>query len=267
MNFKVISRNRQILGEGLSIQRDDSHIFWVDIIGNALTRMDLFSGKQTNVTIFKFPSCTFCDDKNEVFVAHQGGISLMDRDFKSSKKCVEWFDSESGLRCNDGTMDEYGNIWMSTMSVSHEKNCASIWFWNRRSHPKLVVDNLTIPNSIAVDTHRARLYFADSYTNVIYRANYSIRDGSLGSIREFHKSQVGTPDGSTLDKYGNLWNTRWGGGCVLKISPGGIEQLQIMTPVQWPTSCVLSKDEKTLFFTSAAESSESLEGHTFKLSL
>ena len=266
-SFSILSYNRQILGEGLSSSKDNKQVFWVDITGNRLTRKNLLSGDEDYFTNFRFPSCTFFDDKSRLFVAHQGGLSIVNSNFSSSIDCVDWFEQDSGLRCNDGAMDKDGNIWISTMAISHEPNCASIWFWDQKSKPKLVVDNLTIPNSIVLDSERRRLYFADSYNNTIYYGIISDVDNHIRTIKEFHKSKIGTPDGSTIDREGNLWNARWGGSCILKISPQGDEELKVPTPFMLPTSCVLVEQESNIIVTSAKQDGDEIGGHTIKLSL
>lgn len=265
--FSIISSNRQILGEGLSHHDDHQQACWVDIIGDLVTRKNLLTGQEDYFSKFRLPSRTFIDKRRRLFVAHQGGISLVKSDFSSSIDCVDWFEKDSEIRCNDGAMDRDGNIWISTMSILHEPNRASIWFWNRKSKPKLIIDDLTIPNSIVLDSERRRLYFADSQNNTIYYGILSDRDSRISKIKEFHKSKVGTPDGSIMDGKGNLWNARWGGSCILKISPQGNEELKIMTPFKLPTSCVLVEQESSLIVTSAQHEGDSLGGYTIKMRL
>jgi sugar lactone lactonase YvrE len=168
MEFSRISNSVTSLGEGISINRNKGRLNWVDISEGKVFCNSLVTGK-TEINIdFVLPSCTFQDGKNGVYISHVGGISKIDFEHRTKENCVSWFDIDCGLRCNDGTIDLNGNIWISTMSISHEKNMGKIWFWNLKDKPKLIIDNLTIPNSIAFDSKRKRLYFADSSKNTIY---------------------------------------------------------------------------------------------------
>ena len=265
MQYTIISNTQSVLGEGISLRPNTSEISWVDITENQVHWKNWESGEMGSLSDFESPSCTFSDGKSGIFVSHLGGIAWLDRNYRNSKSCTSWFTKDSGLRCNDGKMDAAGNIWISTMSVSHLEHQGAIWFWDRKSKPTLVVDNLTIPNSIAVDEMRNRLYFADSHEGVIYSAQLATNRDSIISTREFYRSDSGVPDGSTLDLEGNLWNTRWDGSAIHKISPSGIVEYEFSTPFERPTSCTFGADSGELFVTSAAKQGDSLGGHTVRI--
>jgi len=267
MDYKVISSSQATLGEGISKKSSKSEIAWVDITGNKVHWKNLITGKEGTLTDFQLPSCTFSDHKGGMFISHVGGIDWVDSKYQNRQACTSWFSKDSGIRCNDGKMDKYGNIWISTMSVSHLENHGSIWFWDRKSKPILVVDNLTIPNSIAIDNLRNRFYFADSQKNIIYAGKLLSSRNQVNSICEFHKSIDGEPDGSTLDNEGNLWNARWGGSKIIKINSNSEVEFQLLTPFTRPTSCVFSRDEKQLFVTSALAQDDLVGGKTIMFNM
>jgi sugar lactone lactonase YvrE len=267
MQYEIISNTRSTLGEGISIRPNKPEVSWVDIEGNKVFWKNLDSGKSGVLLDFEYPSCTFSDGDSGVFISHLGGIDWVDMNYQNRQVCTTWFPNNSGLRCNDGKMDRDGNIWISTMSISHLSNQGSIWFWDRKSTPRLVLDNLTIPNSIAVDEGRNRVYFADSAKNTIYQGNASEISPGINSIETFFFSKDGIPDGSTLDSYGNLWNTRWDGSSVFKISWQG-EVLEVLdTPFLRPTSCVFSHNKNELLVTSASVESDLKSGHTVRIAI
>ena len=265
MHYRVISKSQSMLGEGISIKPNKSVISWVDIEGNKVHWKSLETEDEGCLTGFQFPSCTFSDENSGVFISHAGGIDWVDINYQNRTSCITWFPSDSGLRCNDGKMDAEGNIWISTMSISHLENQGSIWFWDRKSKPILVMDNLTVPNSIAIDNSRNRVYFADSNKGAIYFGELSTRRNSFTATHEFYRSNQGVPDGSTLDPEGNLWNTRWDGSAILKISPAGVVGLEVPTPFARPTSCVFGKNVNELYVTSAAKQNDPLGGSTVRI--
>jgi sugar lactone lactonase YvrE len=264
INFELLSNSRAELGEGISITQSKNQIMWVDILGNRVFTKNLGTEKEQVFTKFLHPSCTFPDGENGFFISHSNGISWVDFQGRNLQHCVSWFSSDSGLRCNDGTMDGNGNIWISTMSTEQLKNKGTIWFWNRKSKPIKIIDNLTIPNSIAVDHERKRLYFADSLDHSIYFLDIK-SEGHMGSLNDFYTSSLGVPDGSTLDSEGNLWNTRWDGSSIIKITPDGNLDLKISVPFARPTSCIFGKSTNQLYVTSATFPDDKNSGYSVSL--
>jgi sugar lactone lactonase YvrE len=97
------------------------------------------------------------------------------------------------------------------------------------------------------------VYFADSLDNTLYQ--YFIRaDGNLDpALVWFGPHERGVPDGSAMDAEGYLWNARWDGSCLLRLTPDGQVDRVIELPISRPTSCVFGgEDLKTLYITSAA---------------
>jgi sugar lactone lactonase YvrE len=56
-----------------------------------------------------------------------------------------------------------------------------------------------------------------------------------------------------MDSQGYIWNARWDGSCLLRLTPGGEVDRIIELPVSRPTSCVFGGPNlTTLYITSAA---------------
>ena len=265
--YKTISASNSILGEGISLSPSNEIVYWVDILGHKIFELNLVNNLTFEITNLSFPSCTFSYKSSGIFVAHDSGISWISKKSRYIEKCVTWFSPDLGLRCNDGVIDTEGNIWISTMSLKEEQGQGSIWFWDRLNRPKLVIDNLTIPNSILIDERRQRLYFADSRERTIYSAELSQNRKIVNMKTEFLKSNDGIPDGSTLDKNGNIWNTRWDAGKIVVIDPLGQEISEFKVPFKRPTSCKFTLDENHLFVTSARTEGDFHGGETIVLDL
>ena len=164
-------------------------------------------------------------------------------------------------------MDEFGNIWISTMTIGHELNRGALWVWNRKGNPKLLLDGISIPNSIAVNWDSKLLYFADSNLGDILKCSIGVDLNLIGkpSLHFSNQSANGIPDGSCLDSGGNLWNTRWDGSCIILISPEGQLMRNIQAPHARPTSVVIENEE--LFITFAESKADRGTGRTAKLKL
>jgi sugar lactone lactonase YvrE len=97
------------------------------------------------------------------------------------------------------------------------------------------------------------VYFADSLDNTLYQ-HFIRTDGNLDPAQVwFGPHERGGPDGSAMDAEGYLWNARWDGSCLLRLTPDGQVDRVIELPINRPTSCVFGgEDLKTLYITSAA---------------
>jgi sugar lactone lactonase YvrE len=266
-NFEIIGETRSLLGEGISFNAEAKKLAWVDITGNNVFISDVDKNVQVKTEGIKMPSCTFPGGSDGMFLAHLGGIDFIDYRTLRNRSCASWIDPDLGIRCNDGTMDANGNIWISTMAINHAEKKGAIWFWDKSSKPRLMVDNLTIPNSLAVDKKRNRLYFGDSADGNIYSSQ--IPSSRLGNIEAmlFQNSSRGVPDGSFVDREGFLWNARWDGAVILKISPDGAVVSELELPFSRPTSCVILEADQDMYITSAKVANEPCSGNTIKINL
>ena len=77
--------------------------------------------------------------------------------------------------------------------------------------------------------------------------------GDISNERPFFVGfERGLPDGSAVDRDGFVWNARYGGGCVVRLSPEGEIDRIVEVPTAKVTNCTFGgPDLKTLFITSA----------------
>jgi sugar lactone lactonase YvrE len=114
--------------------------------------------------------------------------------------------------------------------------------------------NLGIANTMAWNPQRTIFYFADSMANAIYQYDYDSQSGDISKERAFFEGfPRGAPDGSAMDAEGYLWNCRYGGGCVVRVSPSGSIDRVVEMPTGNVTTCTFGGDDlRTLYITTAA---------------
>ena len=110
-----------------------------------------------------------------------------------------------------------------------------------------------VSNTMAWPPDRHTFYFGDSLRNVIFAYDHDDDTGVLRNRRVLLEGYPhGVPDGSCIDADGCLWNTRFGGARVIRISPDGSVDAEVALPVTNPKSCTFGgPDMRTLFVTSA----------------
>lgn len=182
------------------------------------------------------------------------------------ERTVEWWDSSFAIineseiplgpneRLNDGTINPDGQLLVGSMGMNGEAGLGKLWLVEMGREPVMLRSGDGIPNGIAWDTSRNRVYWVDSAPGVVYVFK-SLPEGVDWStpIETWEISdQTSTPDGLSLDSSGNIWVAMWGGSRVDGYSPSGRLIGQVKVPASQITSCVFGGDSlQNLFITSA----------------
>lgn len=260
---KRVSAYPAVLGEGPCLVAKEHLALWVDINGNKVFSKRLnTSGTIKELSLLK-PSQVFYIQTKGFLVSHARGLDQISPDLEYRREVVSWFKNDEDLRSNDGCSTIDSGLWMSTMSDSHVQGRGAIWHWDFQTKPKLLIDNLTIPNSLAFDRKRRRLYFADSIEQTIYFVEISDSFKAAKEAKLHFKLDKGVPDGSALDCAGNLWTACWDGFCIIKTSPSGEFMEKIEVPFSRPTSIDFAPTGNQALITSAKVQGQKESGHTF----
>jgi len=165
------------------------------------------------------------------------------------------------VRLNDGRPDARGSFWVGSMRNNVAPDGAPREAGGTdgvlyRIDPDGAVSEwrrgIGVSNTIAWSPDHSVFYSADTLCNMIYA--YDSDGGAIRNERPFFAGfERGLPDGSAMDSAGFLWNCRWGGGCIVRIAPGGAIDRVIEMPVRNITSCTFGGEElRTLFITTAS---------------
>jgi sugar lactone lactonase YvrE len=154
-------------------------------------------------------------------------------------------------RLNDGKVDPWGRFWVGSMRVDEAASEGRLWCVLPDGSAKAVRDGIGVSNSAGFDRQRNRMYFADSLTGTIERADFDAQR-ELGPFQPFAKAGKGGPDGSAVDAAGRLWNAEWGGHRICCYSPEGSLERVLEMPTSRPSCCAFGgARHRTLFVTSA----------------
>ena len=266
------------LGEGITWSSINQSLIWVDIKPKSvLFRFNLDNEKLESFNLPEFVTATSIIAKNKIALVSNNGVYKFDFQSKKYEKIIDVEDNISANRSNDGASDAMGRLWFGTMQNNFNQD-GSARSLNAKSGSlyclsdnklNIIETNLGIPNTFVWSPDNTKFYFADTTEGSLVEYNFNLDKGTLSDKKKFFDFDRGSPDGSTIDSEGFIWNCRWGGSCVVRIDPNGnIDQIYEL-PVENVTNCVFGgRDLKTLYITTAFnEGKHKYDGSLFALNL
>lgn len=231
-------------------------LWWVDVLAPALWSFDPKSGTIVAhaVTARRIGSLAL-RKAGGLLLACDDGLYGYDPETEEQHFLIDPEPGQPGHRKNDGRTDSAGNFWIGTLRETDYAPVGAIY----RISPDLSItsfaDGLAIPNALAFDPERQRLYFADTRAYTIWACEYDAETGHVGDRWIFTTTTApARPDGSCIDAEGFLWNAEYAGGRLVRYSPEGRIDRTVDLPVSHPTCCCFGgEDLDWLYVTSASE--------------
>ncbi len=129
---------------------------------------------------------------------------------------------------------------------------------------KQLLDGITVSNGMGFTPDETGFYHTDSEKRCISLFDYDKTTGEIGNRRAFATipEGEGVPDGLTVDAEGSVWSARWNGGCLVRYTPGGVEDLRIPFPQARKVSSLTfgGDDYRDLYVTTAGGNNRERNG-------
>lgn len=252
MRLAVDARNR--LGEVPVWDVAEQALYWVDIEGRRLQRLDHASGAVTHWNFSERIGSFALRRAGGLVCAFETGFAFFD----PPTGAIEWIARPEAMirrnRMNDGKCDRAGRFWAGSMDDQLREHTGSLFRLDPDRSVHRMDGAIGIANSLAWSPDDRVFYFADTLDGTIYAYDFDLATGAIANKRVFATThdQPGNPDGSTVDAEGYLWNAQWDGWRLVRYAPDGRMDRIVELPVQKPTSCMFGgPDLTTLYVTSA----------------
>jgi len=249
------------LGEGVIWDEAANCILWTDIESAKLYQYYVETEELVQVSLpERLGSFGLTGTENELICAFASGFALFN--IKTHK--LNWIEKvetdNPGTRMNDGRVDRNGRFWAGSMvedeAIATEKG--ALYSLGQELKSVRHLTNIQISNGLCWSPDGKIMYFADSPTHKIIAFDSTVQlsdttpSKTLTETNEDH-----FPDGSTVDKFGNIWNALWGSGKLVCYSPEGEKLQEVSVPVSQP-SCISigGPNLDWLIVTSASQLSE-----------
>lgn len=252
-NATCIADSRALLGEGPVWIAGERAVYWLDIEGCRIFRMEPERGVLENIDT-PYRVGAIAPRASGGFIAGTDrGFATIDFRAKRFDIIVNPESDRPTNRFNDGQLDRAGRFWAGTMDDEERKDSGALYRLDPGMEWSRVDDGYRVTNGPAFSPDGRRMYHNDSARQRIYVFD-------LDEKGDAHNRQVlaqfgegdGFPDGMTADAEGCLWVAFWDGWCLRRLAPDGDCLDTIDLPVQRPTSCTFGgPDLDQLFITSA----------------
>ena len=241
-----------LLGEGPVWVAREQALYWVDIKGYAIFRVDESGSLKKWATPLRV--CSLVPRASGGFIGGTDrGIALIDQEIEQFEIVENPEQHLPHNRFNDGKVDREGRFWAGTMDDLEADATGTLY----RVDPNLrwiVADtDYRITNGPAFSPDGRIMYHNDTVRQVTYAFDLG-EDGQANNRRVFLQFGPGdgNPDGMTVDAEGCLWIAFWGGSCLRRFSPAGERIETVRLPVSQPSSCAFGgPDLDRLYVTSA----------------
>lgn len=252
-NLTLLCDSQCELGEGPLWVAQEQAIYWVDIVGKTLHKINIDgSGHQIWHFDSEISSINY-RSKGQFIVTFRNGFALLDLPNMN----ITPIESPETLiidnRFNDAKVDYKGNLWAGTMDEGATFKSGALYRLSKDYKWNLMDEGYCITNGPAFSPCNKYLYHTDTLQRLIYRFRFN-EDGSLIDKIPFITipEEDGYPDGMTVDTEGNLWVCHFAGAKVVQFDSTGKRLNDFNMPVSNITSCTFVGDKlDRMVFTTA----------------
>ncbi len=227
-----------ILGEAPFWSVDEGVLYWVDIDGKSILRINPESGKRQSFAQDHEVGCVVPRRNGGFVPGIDSGLAYVNADLTA----VDLFASpESGIpdtRFNDGKCDRRGRFWVASADRNEAEPLGALYCLNGSGRLVRALSGIIIGNGMGWSPDNRTMYFTDTGYGTIYALDYDIETGTTQNRRVFKQvdAQEGLPDGLTVDAEGFIWSAHWSGWRVTRYDPDGRIERIIDMPVPNVTS-------------------------------
>lgn len=259
------------VGESPIWHPQEQALYWVDIEGRAVHRLDPASGAHRSWAMPTEPSAIAHSAGGGLMVALRSGFSRLNTDDGSLTPVAPAPFDQATTRFNDGRADAAGRFWVGTIYEPRDRQAAQMFCLERGQVRLVWSGGMTVSNGLGFSPDQRFLYHSDTTSHRIDRYAFDLASGTVADVQPFQQFSMdkshnygGRPDGAAVDSQGNYWSAMFEGGRLRRFSPAGELLAEIALPLRCPTMMAFGgPDLRTLYITSASykRSAEELAAH------
>lgn len=268
----VVVDEQNVLGEGTLWDAEGAKLWWVDIYGKRLFWYDPVTREhRAHETPDVIGTVVIGEDSSPV-IAQGCGVGVFDVGASRVTNSTLVEPRGKGYRLNDGKCDPRGRLWVGTIVEDGPEGSAELYCVELGASASVkprvtsLLSGVTISNGLVWANEGRTFYYIDTPTQQVFAFDCDLQSLRLSNRRAVFEfpSDMGSPDGMTVDAEGQLWIALFGGRGVVRLDPVRSELTgRVDVGAKNVTSCAFGGPHmNTLFISTArlATSDEELAG-------
>lgn len=246
--MEVLSPVRDQVGESPLWSPAEQALWWVDIEGRQLRRLDWATHAVQSWPTAERCGCIALHAQGGLLAAMETGLFHLHPQPGSvleAQPLAGVQHAREGMRFNDGRCDRAGRFWVGSMLRDMAQGAAvgALYRFDARGLSTPLVSALVTPNGLAFSADNRTMYLSDSHPSVQRIWAFDLdADGTPTSRREFvdMRAHPGRPDGAAIDVDGGYWICGNDAGLVHRFTPAGELDRSLRVPVSKPAMCAFA---------------------------
>jgi L-arabinonolactonase len=228
----VLQQAKDQMGESPLWVPETGCLWWVDIVGKAVRRLQVETGRFASFDVAVPPAALAVHEDGSVILAAGTG----------------WYrlDSVTGSLAQITALEARPD----GMGMTPDRGAVGRLYRLEGTRITEVLDGLKTQYGTAISPDARTFYLADSHPSVaaIWAFDFDVTTGTLSNRRLFHKPAHGRPDGATIDGEGCYWFAAIDAGQIVRLDPHGQPMHAIDLPVKRPTKPAFGGPDLTTLY-------------------
>ncbi len=237
-DIELLAEENALVGEGPCWDPHLGVLYWTDIRTGRVFKYDPESGENDLIHHGKYVGGIAINKQGGLVFGTWEGVMLWrsDDDF-------QWMHHGETYQFNDcfaGPRGEfYGGSYFDGAAPG------GLFRFETDGRVETIAEDVGISNGMGFSSDARTFYHTDSPIRTIFAYDHDPETGALTNKREFVKldESEGIPDGMTVDADDHVWSANWGGSCVIRFDPDGVEERRISFPATQTSAPMFGGDD------------------------
>jgi sugar lactone lactonase YvrE len=227
------------VGEGPVWDVAEQALYWIDIVGKQVHRLDPASGETRSWEVPDIVGSMAIRTGGGAILALANGVHTFDFETCECRMLATSPDLNEQVQLADGKVDRRGRFIVGSSDRGMKEARGKLYALDPgTSELRTIDDDIFLANGPCWSPDDRTFYHADSIRKLIYAYDYDIDAGRVSNRRPFASTEElgGIPDGATVDAEGHVWSAICEGGKLLRFRPDGSIERIVEFPLKLPGS-------------------------------